>query len=124
MDTILIIEDNREIRENTFEILDLAGYKVFTACNGKAGFELAKKSMPDLIICDMLMPESDGITFLKLVKENKQTQNIPLICFSADSAPMDVQKGVIKGADEYLSKPFSSEDLLDAVARHLKNVLQ
>lgn len=123
MDLVLVIENHREIRENTSEILELAGYKVLTACNGEEGFAMAEKNIPDVILCDILMPETHGSNFLKLVKAEKETRHIPLIFLSADTAPLEVRKGLVQGADEYLCKPFSSEELLDAVERQLKHVV-
>jgi len=113
--TILIIEDNRELRENTAEILELEGYDVLTEVNGMTGFQQTIKSKPDVIICDVMMPVTDGLEFLKLVKADKTTADIPLIFFSADSAPPSVRKKLEQGADVYLRKPFIEEDLLAAV---------
>lgn len=119
MKTVLVIEDNLEVRENTAEILTLNGYSVITAINGKEGFNEAKSKKPNLIICDIMMPETDGKTFLKLVKDDNATNSIPLVFFSAGSVPNEVRKGLVQGADEYLSKPFSEQDLLMVVERNL-----
>jgi CheY-like chemotaxis protein len=116
---VLIVEDDIAIRENTAELLELSGYEVLTAENGKTGFEIAKKDKPDVVICDVLMPVTDGHAFFRLVKGEDSTADIPVIFFSADSAPDDVKKGVIKGADEYLKKPFTHKELLGAIARCL-----
>jgi CheY-like chemotaxis protein len=91
MKSILVIDDNSDIRENTAEILDLAGYKTFTAENGKAGVEVALREKPDLIVCDIMMPELDGYGVLHLLKKNTQTENIP---FSQQK-----QNGVISGKE-------------------------
>lgn len=117
MGTILIIEDNPELRDNTVELLELAGYKVFEAGNGNDGYIKARNNKPDVILCDMVMPQSDGIALLKLIKDEPSTSGIPLIFFSAGSAPLAVQKGMERGADEYLKKPFTNEELLDVVKR-------
>jgi len=124
MKLILVIEDNVEVRENTAELLELSGYKVVTANNGKAGFEKTKTNRPDVIICDVLMPETDGLGFLRLAKSDRKTSKIPLIFFSAGSAPPAVRKNIEQGADVYLRKPFTDDDLLGAVERCLykKNV--
>lgn len=90
---VLIIEDNAALRENTAELLEMEGYKTFTAENGKVGFELSKQNLPDAVLCDIIMPESDGVTFFQLTKENKSTAHIPIISFSAGSAPNVVKKG-------------------------------
>ena len=114
---VLIIEDNAILRENTVELLELSGYKVFTASNGREGFVSANFNKPDVILCDIVMPESGGLAFLSLVKKESSTHDIPLIFFSAGSAPLSVTKGIEQGADEYLSKPFSDEDLLSMIRR-------
>jgi CheY-like chemotaxis protein len=115
MKKILIIEDNKEIRENTAELLQLNDYEVVTAETGETGFESAKNHHPDIILCDMMMPESDGQIFLKLVKANEGTRNIPLVFFSAGSLSPEIQRGLLDGSDAYLQKPFTEEGLLDAV---------
>jgi CheY-like chemotaxis protein len=120
MKTVLIVEDDMAIRENTAELLELEGYKVLTAENGKTGFEIAKKSKPFVVICDIMMPDTDGRAFLNLVKGEESTAGIPLIFFSADSAADEVKRGRTKRADEYLRKPFTQKELLSAVARCLK----
>jgi len=117
MKTVLVIEDNNLLRENTAELLELAGYSVFTSPNGYEGYKNVLDNKPDVILCDVLMPDSGGLVFLKLVKENISTKNIPLIFFSADSVPNSVIKGIEPEADIYLSKPFTNEDLLIAVEK-------
>jgi CheY-like chemotaxis protein len=119
---VLVIEDDTAIRENTAELLELSNYKVLTAENGIVGFNVVKKNKPDVIICDIMMPVSDGRAFFRLVKEDESTAGIPLIFFSAGSMPSEVKKGTIKGADEYLKKPFTNKDLLSAVERCLKMI--
>ena len=111
MSKILVIEDNKEIRENTAEILELNGYNVLTAENGNVGFALAKNHTPDLILCDIMMPETDGRAFLKLAKGEFGVRNIPIVFFSAGSSP-ELQKELIDGKNKYLKKPFTAEDLL------------
>lgn len=121
MKSVLVIDDNNEIRENTAELLSCHGYSVITAKNGKEGFNQALLQKPDVIICDIMMPDSDGRAFFKLVKSDASTRFIPLVFFSADSGPDEVKKGLIKGADKYLAKPFTEEDLLDTVERLIKD---
>jgi CheY-like chemotaxis protein len=82
---ILLIEDNKEMRENTSEILEFSNYKVLTAENGKIGVELAKKEIPDVIICDIMMPVLDGYSVLHLLSKNKETSKIPFIFLSSKS---------------------------------------
>ena len=117
MKKILIIEDNDEIRENTAELLGLHNYNVFTAEEGSEGFDLAKKHSPDIILCDIMMPETDGIRFLKLARNDDAVRDIPLIFFSAGTAMPEVQQNLAKAANGFLKKPFTEEELLKAIAR-------
>ena len=119
MKKILIIEDNEEIRENTAELLGLHNYDVFTAEEGGEGYEMAKKHEPDLILCDIMMPETDGRRFLRLAKNDKSVRDIPLIFFSAGTGSPEVQKALIKAANGFLQKPFTEEELLKAVHKFL-----
>jgi CheY-like chemotaxis protein len=120
MKKILIIEDNDAVRENTAELLELAGYYVLTAVNGRKGYEMAEEILPDVIICDVMMPDTDGLGFLRLAKEDCKVCKIPLIFFSAGSAPPAVKRKIETGADIYLRKPFTDNDLLGAVDACLK----
>lgn len=120
MKKILLIEDNAEVRENTAEILELANYTVFTAPNGKIGVELARKQQPDLIICDIMMPELDGYGVLHLLGKNPSTAGIPFIFLTAKSEKDDFRKGMNLGADDYLTKPYDDLTLLDAIEMRLK----
>ncbi len=122
MTHLLLIEDNDEIRENTAEILELAGYKVSTAPNGKIGVELALKEKPDLIICDIMMPVLDGYGVLHLVNRNPELKTIPFIFLTAKTERSDFRKGMEMGADDYITKPFSDIELLNAVESRLKKV--
>lgn len=120
MKTLLVIEDNAEMRENTSEILTLAGYKVIAAENGKTGVDLAIKSNPDLIICDVMMPELDGYGVLHVLSKNPKTSGIPFIFLTAKSEKEDFRKGMNLGADDYITKPFSDSDLMDAIETRLR----
>lgn len=120
MKKILLIEDNMEIRENTAEILELAHYKVDTAENGKIGVEMAKEMLPDLIICDIMMPELDGYGVLHIVGKDPHTASIPFIFLTAKAEKSDYRKGMNMGADDYLTKPFDEMELLDAIEVRLK----
>jgi DNA-binding response OmpR family regulator len=117
---ILVIDDNNDIRENTAEILELAGYKTFTAENGKRGVELAMKEKPSVIVCDIMMPELDGYGVLHLLRKNPETQNIPFIFLTAKTERSDFRKGMEMGADDYITKPFEDIELLNAVEIRLK----
>src|SRR5688572_5955937 len=120
MKKILLIEDNKEMRENTAEILELANYKVFTAKNGKDGVEVAQKEKPDLIICDIMMPVLDGYAVLHLLAKNSETAGIPFIYLTAKAERTDFRKGMEMGADDYITKPFDDIELLNAVETRLK----
>src|SRR5215216_3544776 len=118
--TILVIDDNTDIRENTAEILDLAGYKTITAENGKKGVEAAIRSKPDLIVCDIMMPELDGYGVLHLLRKNADMQHIPFIFLTAKTERSDFRKGMEMGADDYVTKPFDDIELLNAIEVRLK----
>lgn len=120
MKTILLIEDNKDVRENTAEILELANYKVLQAENGKIGVELAQQKNPDLIICDIMMPVLDGYGVIHLLNKSQQTAGIPFIFLTAKSERSDFRKGMEMGADDYISKPFDDIELLKAVESRLK----
>ncbi|WP_413666789.1 response regulator [Mucilaginibacter sp. Mucisp86] len=117
---ILIIEDNTDIRENVVEILELAGYIVFEADNGKAGIELAVKNLPDVILCDIMMPELDGYSVLYMLNKNPETATIPFIFLTAKAERIDQRKGMEMGADDYLTKPFDDMELLSAIESRLR----
>jgi DNA-binding response OmpR family regulator len=118
--TILLIEDNSEIRENTSEILSLANYEVLTAENGRVGVELAQRTKPDLIVCDIMMPELDGYGVLHILNKKPDTASIPFIFLTAKTERMDIRKGMNLGADDYLTKPFNDTELLDAIEVRLR----
>ncbi|MCU0359227.1 MAG: response regulator [Bacteroidia bacterium] len=120
MKTILIIEDNRDVRENTAEILELANYKVLQAENGKTGVEMAQQNTPDLIICDIMMPVLDGYGVIHLLNKSPLTAGIPFIFLTAKSERTDMRKGMEMGADDYITKPFSDIELLNAVESRMK----
>lgn len=120
MKKILVIEDNNEIRENIGEILELADYEVRLAENGKRGVELAMEEHPDLILCDIMMPELDGYGVLHILSKKESTQRIPFIFLTAKAEHADLRKGMLLGADDYLTKPFDDIELLDAIESRLK----
>ena len=117
---ILIIEDDPFVRENTAELLELANFEVSTAENGKFGIEKAKSFSPDVIICDIMMPELDGYGVLYLLSKDKATSNIPFIFLTAKTERSDMRKGMELGADDYLMKPFEETELLNAIETRLK----
>lgn len=117
--TLLIIEDNEDIRESTAEILELADYLVLQADNGKIGVELAQKHHPDLILCDIMMPELDGYGVLYMLNKNPETAAIPFIFLTAKAERIDMRKGMEMGADDYLTKPFDDVELMNAIESRL-----
>lgn len=124
MTTILIIEDNNDIRESTAEILELSGYKILQANNGKTGVDLAFQHKPDLILCDIMMPELDGYGVLYMLGKNADTAGTPFIFLTAKAERVDFRKGMEMGADDYLTKPFDDIELLNAIESRLKKKLR
>ncbi len=122
MKIILLIEDSDDIRETTAEILELANYKVLTAENGKVGVEIANKTKPDLVVCDIMMPILDGYGVLHIFSQSPNLQNIPFIFLTAKTDRSDLRKGMDMGADDYLTKPFQEIELLKAIESRLRKV--
>ena len=122
MKKILLIEDNEDIRNNTAEILELSNYEVIVAENGKVGVEKAIANNPDLIICDIMMPELDGYGVLHAVHKNEAIKNTPFIFLTAKTERSDFRKGMELGADDYITKPFDGTELLNAVDSRLKKL--
>jgi CRP/FNR family transcriptional regulator, cyclic AMP receptor protein len=120
MKQILVIEDNEAIRENVAEILELSGYTVLQAPNGKAGIEVAQKHNPDLIICDIMMPGVDGYGVLHVLHKEPETQSIPFIFLTSKSERSDFRTAMEMGADDYITKPFAGNELLNAIESRLK----
>jgi len=117
---ILLIEDNEEMAENITSILELANYDVLYANNGKQGVAVAQKSQPDLILCDIMMPELDGYGVLHILNHDPETASIPFVFLSARADKNEVREGMNLGADDYITKPFDSTDLLKVVEIRLK----
>jgi CRP-like cAMP-binding protein/CheY-like chemotaxis protein len=117
---ILVIEDHADVRENTCEILMLANYDVVEAENGKIGVEVAERERPDLIVCDVMMPELDGFGVLHILSKKPYLSAIPFIFLTAKAEKNDFRKGMELGADDYLTKPFDDTELLSAVAKRLE----
>jgi two-component system, OmpR family, alkaline phosphatase synthesis response regulator PhoP len=116
MKRILVIEDETQVRENIQEILELSNYEVLVAENGKIGLELAQQSEPDLIICDIMMPELDGYEVLMGLRQRDVTATIPVIFLTAKADRGDFRKGMELGADDYITKPFQAQEILEAIA--------
>ena len=119
MKKILLIEDDVVLRENTSELLELFNYQVVSAPNGKMGVEVAKEVLPDIIVCDIMMPELDGYGVLQTLSQNESTQHIPFIFLSAKTERKDVRRGMDLGADDYITKPFSEDELISAIESRL-----
>ena len=116
---VLLIEDDAVLRENTAELLELSDFEVITASNGKLGVEKAKQEQPDVIVCDIMMPELDGYRVLELLCEEESTKFIPFIFLSAKTERKDVRRGMDLGADDYITKPFSEDELISAIESRL-----
>ena len=119
MKKILLIEDDVVLRENTSELLELFNYQVVSAPNGKIGVEVAKEVLPDIIVCDIMMPELDGYGVLQALTQNASTPHIPFIFLSAKTERKDVRRGMDLGADDYITKPFSEDELISAIESRL-----
>ena len=120
MKKILVIEDNPEVRDNVEETLELYGYAILGAADGDEGVKLAMSERPDLILCDVMMPKLDGFGVLKILSQRSETARIPFIFLTAKSEKEDFRRGMDLGADDYITKPFYKDDLLQAVETRLK----
>lgn len=116
---ILLIEDNDPIRENTIEFLELANYEVLATNRGKNGLEMIRARVPDLILCDIAMPEMDGYEFLRVVRGDYGLSSTPFIFFTAYSEKSDIQKGLQLGASDFIVKPFEPDDLVNLINKYL-----
>lgn len=117
---ILLIEDEAQIRENVSELLTLHGFQVTTASNGREGISMALLEHPQLILCDIMMPEIDGYQVLEVIRSNHLLANVPFIFLTARTDPTDLRQGMIKGADDYLTKPFSIQHLVTTIESRLE----
>lgn len=113
--TILLVEDNLPIRENTTEILELSDYRVLTACNGKDGLDIALQQKPDLILCDIQMPVMDGYHLLEHIRKIPSLGHSRFAFFTSSGEKKDVQIGLQMGADDYVVKPFTGDELLSKI---------
>lgn len=119
MYSILIIEDDPSISANMELILRMEGFAITVIDNGHKAFDIIRKTPPDLILCDILMPAMDGHTFLELLKKERDFADIPFIFVTALGDRNDMRQGMAAGADDYLSKPFTAEELVTAVKGRL-----
>lgn len=120
MKKLVLIEDEKDIRDTTSEILELANYKVFTAENGMKGVKLVKEKSPDLVICDIMMRNLDGYGVLNILSKDPETSHIPFIFLTAKAENSDIRKGMNLGADDYITKPFDENGLLECIETRLK----
>lgn len=120
MKKILVVEDNSDVRENLCEILELADYKTYQAENGIVGVQCAKEVSPDLILCDVMMPELDGFGVLRIINRDPKLMHIPFMFLTAKAEKTDFRKGMGLGADDYITKPYDEVELLDAIEIRLK----
>ncbi len=119
MKTILIIEDQPDMRGNLGIILKMEGYQVLSAANGREGLQAAQQHRPDLVICDVMMPELDGHEVLKALRDDPTTAHLPFIFLTARGEKRDLRTGMNLGADDYLTKPVNASDLIAAVEARL-----
>lgn len=117
--SILVIEDQEDVRENICELLQLSNYDVLSASDGKKGVKLALETPPDLVLCDIMMPEMDGYEVLYLLSKNPETASIPFIFLTAKAEKSDFRKGMNLGADDYITKPYEEMELLGAIERRI-----
>ena len=122
MKKVLLIEDDATLLENTAELLELSNYSVSRAQDGRKGIEVATKELPDIIVCDIMMPEVDGYGVLETLSKNEATKMIPFIFLSAKTERRDIRKGMNLGADDYITKPFTESELTSAIESRLAKV--
>jgi two-component system LytT family response regulator len=119
MTTILILEDDDNVRLPVVDLLEAEGYTVESADNGKDGVAMARKMKPDLIVSDIMMPELDGLEVFEALQKDPHTAVIPFIFLTAKTDPSDIREGLSLGADDYITKPFEPEDLVKSIENRL-----
>lgn len=124
MISILLIEDHAPLRENLREMLALEGFEVLAAADGRAGLEMVRAQRPDLILCDIMLPGMDGYAVLAHLRHDADTHALPFIFLTAKGTPPDIRAGMNLGADDYLPKPVSRNDLIKAVRARLNRAKQ
>ncbi|MGE5314051.1 MAG: LytR/AlgR family response regulator transcription factor [Acidobacteriota bacterium] len=120
MKTIMIMEDDPAVRENMQFLLEESGYDVVTAADGREGISLVGRRLPDMIVCDIMMPQMDGYQVLEHVRSSPETARIPFVFLTAKSELMDMRRGMQLGADDFILKPYKAEEVLLAIQTQLK----
>ncbi|PPT08194.1 DNA-binding response regulator AraC family [Geitlerinema sp. FC II] len=120
MKKVLVIEDEQILRKNILKILKAEGFESLGAADGYEGIDLARSENPDLIVCDIMMPELDGYGVLKTLQADRETAMIPFIFLTAKTDRADMRQGIELGADDYLVKPFDADELLRAIETRFK----
>ncbi|NJK53720.1 MAG: response regulator [Leptolyngbyaceae cyanobacterium SU_3_3] len=120
MSSILVIEDDAEILENIESILEIQKFETLTATDSQIGIQIAQEKTPDLIICDVTMPHLDGYSVLSQLRQHKSTATTPFIFLTGRAERADMRMGMELGADDYLTKPFTKDELLKAVVTCLQ----
>lgn len=119
MTKILVVEDEAAIREKLMTVLGFEGFETFGAGDGRSGVEVARREHPDLIVCDIMMPDLNGYGALRELRAHPDTAAIPIIFLTAAASRADMRKGMELGADDYITKPYTVEELLSAVRTRL-----
>ncbi|MCA9905596.1 MAG: response regulator, partial [Anaerolineae bacterium] len=119
MAKILVIEDERSLRNDVIDALNLSSFEVLSAPDGEAGLALARQELPDLILCDVRMPGMDGFTVLEKIRADETTAPIPFIFMTSQSDRDSMRSGMVLGADDYVTKPFAIDELMKAVNTRL-----
>jgi len=124
MKKVLVIEDEPEMRRNLTTILRLENFHALAAENGRRGLEVARREKPDVILCDVMMPELDGYGVIAALRADPATLTIPFIFLTAKGEKPDIRTGMNLGADDYLTKPVAKADLLQAIRSRLERAAQ
>ncbi len=122
MKKVLVVDDSKDIVSSLVDLLQESDFFVLTANNAMEGIRIAKEDLPDLILCDILMPETNGFDYLEILKNDYSTKEIPVILISAKAEKSDVKLGMELGAEEYFIKPFDSLELLKTINKILDNI--
>ena len=120
MKKILLIEDHAQMRENLSIMLEMENFEVISAENGRRGLDRARSALPDLILCDVMMPEIDGYAVLEALRAEPATATIPFIFLTAKGEKVDQRAGMNLGADDYLVKPVAQKEILAAITARLQ----